>query len=134
MLWVRSSNYGQAFFLVSKFRGCYNAGSGYIKLHFDSMRDVAQNETLTQYGADEVLIRFNSGDWFPGAMNALWTKIMSSAEPVITLVDAAPLNGFIRDAAFGDFNRYLHGHSTNTDEPSPTLSTTVAFTLQDEAL
>lgn len=136
ILYFRSSNFGAAFFPVSKFRGCYNGGSGYLVLHFDSMRDVAQNETLTQYGADEVRIRFNNGDNFYGAVHALWNKIMSSPETVIKVVDATvPYNGtFIREAAFGDFNQYLHGHELNTSVPSPDVTTTCTFTLQDEAL
>lgn len=135
ILGFRTDNFGLIFIPMSKFRGALNIGSGYLELHFDDMRGVSSGNTTDAFGTTTVTIRFNSGDFFKEAVEEMIAKIYSSNSPVITVVDATvPYNEtFIRSAIFGKYNQYLHGHSTNTDVPSPTVSTTLAFALQSES-
>ncbi len=139
LLYFRDSSGSEVYYPLSDLKGIKNDFSTnyYVEFWFHSMKNDGMTKhayDTTDDGADFVRLRFNQRDFIYGAIQYFWQKVYTSKDIVFKVVDAVDNgSGFFKSAAFGEtYNRYLDGHSTNTDVTSPNLSDSCVINLQPE--
>ena len=141
LLYFRDSSGSEVYYPLSDLKGIKNDFSTnyYVEFWFNSMKHAGQTEyAYTQAGVDGddfVRLRFNNRDVIYGSILYFWQKVYTSKDIVFKVVDAVDNgSGFFKSAAFGEtYNRFLVGHSTNTDATTPDLPDACVINLQPES-
>ncbi len=140
LLYFRDSSGSEVYYPLSDLKGIKNDFSTnyYVEFWFHSMKNDGMTKHAyegTDDGADFVRLRFNNRDVIYGSILYFWQKVYTAKDIVFKVADAVDNgNGFFKSAAFGEtYNRFLVGHSTNTDATAPDLADACVINLQPES-